>query len=170
LADRRFVLDVIDRVVGIGVVAPVSDRMNGSEWRLATVESNKCGHELVVSGVVFGACLSDHREDLSHGVDHRKERVGDLCGHRKLAVAKFREQVLADVGDRLKRGESEETGCALDRVDAAEDTRQRVGVVGLLERNERLLELIEVLVALDDELADDLVHVFETHDGAPGVR
>jgi len=69
-----------------------------------------------------------------------------------------RQHVLTHVGERLEPREREEPAGALDGVDGAEDrgderTRRRV----LLERHEVAVEVVEVLVALDEELLADVV-------------
>src|SRR5690606_32720557 len=54
---------------------------------------------------------------------------------------------------------AEEPARPLDRVDRAEDAAQQLTRGrGALERDEVLVELVEVLVALDEELVDDLIH------------
>src|SRR5690606_33240354 len=88
-----------------------------------------------------------------------KERVGRGVIHRALAVAQLGEEVLAGVGQALEPGERQEAARALDRVDDPEDAREQLtGPRRALERHEVRVELIEVLVALDQELPDDLVH------------
>jgi PAS domain S-box-containing protein len=70
------------------------------------------------------------------------------------------EQVLAAVGQRPELGKTEEAAVALDRVDGAKHAGQplRVGRIGL-QREEVLVELIEVFARLDQELGDELAVV-----------
>ena len=62
------------------------------------------------------------------------------------------------MGEALEPAEGQETAGSLDGVDRAEDAAQYVARAGLaLERDKVLIKLIEVLVALDQELTDDLL-------------
>ncbi len=76
----------------------------------------------------------------------------------------------------LKLAEREEATGALDRVNRAEDAlEQRVGVGFLLKRDQVTIELIEVLVALHEELAHDLVELVhetprDSSPAGPGTR
>src|SRR5205807_6433991 len=64
-----------------------------------------------------------------------------------------------DVGDRLQLREREEAARPLDRVNRAEHARQQLVRVGfLLERDQVTVEAVQVLVALHEELLDDLVN------------
>ena len=108
----------------------------------------------------------DAAEQPADGVDHLEQRAGDLRRERELAVAQPRQQVLADVGDRLEPVVGQEAAGALDRVDRAEHAAEQVPAGGvLLERDQVVVQLVEVLVALDEELLDDLVHL--VHSGVP---
>jgi hypothetical protein len=102
--------------------------------------------------------LLDQGQQVTHGVHHREQHVGGARRHRHLAVAQPGEEVLADVGDRLQLAEGKEAARALDRVDRAEDAAQQLSRAGLaLERDQVAVELVQVLVALHEELLDDLV-------------
>ena len=118
--------------------------------------------ELVVVGVALAAGRLDAAEQAAHRVDHVEQRAGDLGGEEQLAVAQPGQQVLADVRDGLEPPVRQEAAGALDGVDGAEDAPEQVAAVRrLLEGDEVLVELVEVLVALDQELLDDLVHVVQ---------
>jgi hypothetical protein len=140
--------------------------------RLATVQASQAVDELGVGGRALGPRRLDVREDLADGIHHREQAGGDLGRHGELTVAQLRQQALADVRDGLQGVEAEEAGRALDRVDRPEDPGDHVLVRVLLEFDQALIELIEVLVALGDELVHDLVQLVVRHHSPPpsGVR
>ena len=108
--------------------------------------------------VALDAGLLDLAEEGADDVDHLQQDGRDLGREVELSVAQLRQDVLADVRDSLEPVEGEEAAGALDGVDRAEDrgeegARARV----LLELDQCAVELVEVLVALDQELLGDLV-------------
>ena len=61
------------------------------------------------------------------------------------------------MGQRTKFGKPKEAAGPLDRVHRAKDAGQPLRIVRvLLERNQILVELIEILLALDKELLHEL--------------
>ena len=91
-------------------------------------------------------------------VDHLQEHARAGRGQLQLAVAEPGQHVLADVGDLLQAVERQEAAGALDRVDRPEDARQPLARVRLLLQGDEVrVQLVEVLVALDQELLDDVV-------------
>ena len=73
--------------------------------------------------------------------------------------------------DRAEGLELEEPRRALDRVDGAEDVRQHVPVPGILFEDDQIaVELIEVLVTLDQELAQHFVHFAHAARPVSGLR
>ncbi|MEZ5284151.1 MAG: hypothetical protein R2712_04940 [Vicinamibacterales bacterium] len=129
----------------------------------ALVEARQEGHQLAVVGVAFLSVMLDRLQDLPDGIDHRQQRAGHLGVEAQLEVAELAQQVLTDVRDGLELGEAEEPARALDRVNRPKDAPQAFAVLGiLLERHEVAVQAIEVLVAFDQELFDQiflLVHV-----------
>ena len=68
---------------------------------------------------------------------------------------------------RLEFAIAEEAAAALERMDRAEDAGEgllRAGI--LLEYNQVAIEAIQVLIALDQEFFDDLIHHFSYRVGA----
>ncbi len=129
--------------------------------RRATLEdSGQPVHDGVdVDLVALLALRLDGGEKRADGVDHGQQHVGDLGRGLHLAVAQPAEKVLADVGHGLEAVERQETAGSLDRVNRAEDARQQLPRLRLLlESHEVAVELVQVLVALHEELLDDLVH------------
>ena len=128
--------------------------------RFGTEEPLVDGHEmqvvlLAVVPVAFAA--GEHR---SEGVARGEQRARDRWGYLERPVAHVAEQGLRGVGDALELGEAEEPTRALDRVHHTEDALD--GLLGggvLLEGEQVLVEAIERLVALDQELLDDVVHI-----------
>ncbi|OIQ82959.1 hypothetical protein GALL_352550 [mine drainage metagenome] len=113
--------------------------------------------------VALGAVPVDAREDLPHRVDEPQQHVRHRTVHGPTAVAQLDEQVLARVGDLLEAAEREEPAGALDRVDRAEHAAQQLPRTrGSFERDKISVQLVEVLVALDQELADDVVQIFHS--------
>ena len=104
-------------------------------------------------------------------VDQRQQTGGDLVGELQVTVAEPAEQALTDVGQPLELSEGEEPGGALDRVDRAEHTRQHLEVTrSPLQGHEVAVQLIQVLVALDEELVDDFAHLVVHPSPAPGLE
>ena len=61
------------------------------------------------------------------------------------------------MGDRLELGVSKKPAGAFDRVDRAKDAGQQVAVLGVFfELNKVLIELSQVLVALDEKFVDQI--------------
>src|SRR3712207_2791956 len=74
------------------------------------------------------------------------------------AVTQPREHVLAAMRDLLQPVEGQEAAGALDRVDRPEDAGQPLPRVRVLLQGDQVgVELVEVLVALHQELFDDVV-------------
>ena len=90
-------------------------------------------------------------------------------GQGDLAVTQSAQQVLADVGQLLQPAEGEEAARALDGVDRPEDAGQQLAGAGVLLQGEQVaVELVEVLVALHEELGHDLVDRFHADSSSPG--
>ena len=79
------------------------------------------------------------------------------------AVAELDQQVLAGVGHPLEVVERQEAARALDGVDRAEDAAEQLARAGCaLEGDEVAVQLVQVLVALHEELLDDVVHALHS--------
>lgn len=125
--------------------------------------------QFAVLALPLAAGLFDVGQHLPHGVDHRQLAAGDFGRERQLAFAELAQQVLADVRHRLQIRESEEARRAFDRVNRAKDAGQTFFVVRIFfEVHQISIELVEVLVALDEELLDDLIHI--AHGINPSAR
>ena len=145
------------RGVGGGEHRPVEDGRRGR--LLAVQDGGDPGDAAGDLDVALGAVELDGGEHGPHDVDHLQQHVGGGRGHRHLAVPQAREQVLTDVGDRLELAERQEAAGALDGVDRAEDAGEELALTrALLQVDQVAVELVEVLVALHEELLDDLVH------------
>ena len=109
------------------------------------------------TGALAAAGL-DRGEQRADGVDHLQQHAGAGRGQLELAVPQPGQHVLPDVGDLLEPVEGEEAAGALDRVDRPEDAGQPLaGVRVLLQGDQVRVQLVEVLVALHQELFDDVV-------------
>jgi hypothetical protein len=118
--------------------------------------------------VALVAVLLDRGEQRPHAVDRGQQRGDGVRGDRLDAVAEPGQQRLTRVGQRLQAAERQEAAGALDRVDRAEDARDQIaGARVLLQRDEVPVDLVQVLMALHEELADDLTKVFH---GLPPAR
>ncbi len=63
------------------------------------------------------------------------------------------------MSEQLESVKGEESAGPLDGVDGAEHMGQQLSRVGrLLKGNKIVVQLVEVLIALDQKLTDDLVH------------
>ena len=102
----------------------------------------------------------DRLQDRPHRIDHRIQRAGDAVIERGLAVPEFAEQMLPAVGERPELRKPEKAAVALDGVNRAEHARQplRISRVGL-QREQVLVELIEVFTRLDEKLRNELAVV-----------
>jgi hypothetical protein len=135
------------------------DRLRGSSGRdVALEDGGELVDDVVHDHLPLGAVDLDGGEELAHHVHHPQQDVGGGGRHGHVTVTQARQQVLPHVGHRLEPVEGQEARGALDRVDGAEDAREQLGVARrLLEVDEVAVELVEVLVALHEELLDDLV-------------
>jgi len=108
--------------------------------------------------VSLGSGGLDGGQDLAQRVHQREQPVDNPAGDRRFAVAQPREQGFAGVCEALQTGKFQEAAGALHGVDRAEDSGDEGAVVELfLQRDEVSVELEEILVALDEEVADYLV-------------
>ena len=115
---------------------------------------DECG----VVGLALLAVRLDARQEYADGIDEGEQSAGDVGRDEEDAVAEFAQEVLPGVRDRAEGVEVEEPRGALDRVDGAKDVRQHVAVARvLLEDYQIAVELIEVFVTLDQELAHHFV-------------
>ena len=100
----------------------------------------------------------DRGEQRADAVDHLQQHARAGRRQGQLAVPQPGEHVLPDVRDLLEPVEGEEAAGALDGVDRPEDAGQPLAGVGLLLEGDQVgVQLVEVLVALDQELLDDVV-------------
>ena len=118
------------------------------------------GHEVqeVLVAVVAGSLdvVQHLAQGISGGEQGARDRGIDLEG----AVAEAAEQRFRRVCDALQPGEAEEPAGAFDRVHHAEDAREGVLGMGIAFEGEQVaIQAVERLVALNQELLDDLVHV-----------
>ena len=124
-----------------------------------------------VIGATLGAGCLDRGEDLPNGVHQPQQRAGDVGSEIELSVAKQREETLSGMAHGLQPGEAEKAAGALDGVDAAKDGGEQLTVAGMLfQRHEVPVESVEPLVALDQELSDDVVHVAHAASGTGTLR
>ena len=116
--------------------------------------------ELAVVVIPFATGGLDRLQDRPHRIDHRIQRAGDTVVERGLAVPEFAEQMLPAVGERPELRKPEKPAVALDGVNRAEHARQplRVRRIGL-QREQVLVELIEVFTRLDEKLRNELAVV-----------
>ena len=116
--------------------------------------------EFAVVVIPFATGGLDRLQDRPHRIDHRIQRAGDAVIERGLAVPEFAEQMLPAVGERPELRKPEKAAVALDGVNRAEHARQplRISRVGL-QREQVLVELIEVFTRLDEKLRNELAVV-----------
>ena len=119
-------------------------------------------HDAVMAAL--NAALLDGRQHLAHGIDQRQQRVRPRLVEREVAVAQPAQQVLAGVRELTQTIEAQEACGPLDRVDGSEDAREHLGRARIsLELEELVVEPVEVLVALQEELLDDLIDLVRVH-------
>ncbi len=176
------VLEVLGLLVGLGVVhrgvgsgLGLADRRHGRLSRgrdrgrlrglggggggLAIQDVLHPAHQQGVVGVTLGAGRLDLRQQRADGVDHLQQHGRELGVQRHLSVPQAGQQALTDVRDGLEGVEREESAGALDGVHRAEDARQQLAGPGFaLERDQVPVQLVQILVTLDEELGDDVVH------------
>ena len=112
----------------------------------------------VFVAVVAGSL--DVAQHLAQGITGGEQGARDRGIHLEGAVAEAAEQRFRRVCDALQSGEAEEPAGALDRVHHAEDAREGVLGMGIAFEGEQVaIQAVERLVALNQELLDDLVHV-----------
>src|SRR5207248_2533598 len=98
-------------------------------------------------------------EHAANSVDRRQQGAGNLRVEGQLTAAQPAEQALGGMGHGLQLHKSQKAGSALDGVQRAEDTGQRLALGRFfLQLDEIEVELREVLVRLEQEFADDLIH------------
>ncbi len=99
-------------------------------------------------------------EDAPNRVHQGQQGADNVRIQNESAVTQTAEQALAGVGNGFQTGEGEESAGALDGVKRAEDAGQAVAVPRLLLQDHQIaVELIQVLLAFDEELTDDVVLV-----------
>jgi hypothetical protein len=114
--------------------------------------------------VPLDSVLLDHGEHLAHRVDEGEQRVRTGLVEGEVAVAQPAEQVLTRVRELAQPIEAQEPCGSLDGVDRAEDARQHLRRAGIpLELDELVVEPVEVLIALQEELLDDLIDLVRIH-------
>jgi hypothetical protein len=115
-------------------------------------------NQFLVVAFAFVADRFDAREHLADGIDHREQRGRHLRIQRKFSVAQLAEQVFANVRDGFEFCEPEKSTGAFDRVDCAENARERAAIARVLLRiDEFAVEQVEVFAALNQKFADDVV-------------
>ena len=108
----------------------------------------------------LATCRLDPTEQVTDGVDHAQQHVCRVLVHEAASVTQLDEEALPDVRDPLEVAEGEEPAGPLDGVDRAEDAREQLTRPrGALQRDQVLVQLVQVLVALDQELPNDVVNV-----------
>jgi hypothetical protein len=115
-------------------------------------------NQFLIVALAFVANGFDAGEHLANGIDHRQQRGRHFGIQRELAVAQLAEQIFADVRDGFEFCESQESAGALDGVDRAENTGERVAITRIFFQVDQLaIEKVEVFAALDQELADVVI-------------
>src|SRR3569623_3708249 len=126
-------------------------------------------HQLRVIAVAVLLGRLDRRQHAADRVHRGQQCRGDLGAERDLLVAQPAEQALGGVGDALQPRVTEEAAGPLDGVIGPTDARDRFARAWvLLQRDEVAVQPIEIFIALDQELFDDLfVLVIGRHSGPP---
>jgi hypothetical protein len=62
--------------------------------------------------------------------------------------------------DRTQAGKAQEATCTLDGMDGSEDARKNLAGCGILFQSYQVtVKLVKVLIALDEEIFNDVIHV-----------
>ena len=110
--------------------------------------------------VAVGAAHLDLSQDQPQDVARGQEHAGGLRRDRQGPVSDTRQEALRRMSDPFELEEAQEPAGALDRVHGAEDAREHVTGSGVsFECEEVAVQPVEALVALDEELRNDLVHL-----------
>ena len=81
--------------------------------------------QVFVFARAFVAVGLDAFQHLSDGIHHAQQSRGDLRMYAQFSIAQLAQQIFANMRNRLQFCESQKATGSLDRVDGAEDTRQR---------------------------------------------
>jgi hypothetical protein len=152
------------RLGDCGTRPVASGRGGGRAGALGRDRHERCGQprqQLAVVAAALGAVALDVGQQAAHEAHHVQQRAGHLGVGRQRPVAQGGQQVLRDVRDRLDARVPQEAAGALEGVDRAEDAADQLGVRLLLEREQVTDHLVQDLVALDDELLDDLAKIVQ---------
>ena len=118
------------------------------------------GHQVQEVFLAVVARSLDVAQHLAQGISRGEQGARDRGIDLEGAVAEATEQRFRGVCDALQPGEAEEPAGAFDRVHHAEDAREGVFGMGIAFEGEQVaIQAVERLVALNQELLDDLVHV-----------
>src|SRR5438128_721743 len=80
-----------------------------------------------------------------------------------MTVAELAQQTFANVGNRFELAETQESARSFDRVNRAKDTAENwLRVRVWLELDQVKIELIEILVALNEKLSDDILKIIHS--------
>ena len=110
--------------------------------------------------VAVGAAHLDLSQDQPQDVASSQEHAGGLRRDRQGPVSDTRQEALRRMGDPFELEETQEPAGALDRVHGAEDAREHLMGSGVsFECEEVAVQPVEALVALEQELRNDFVHL-----------
>jgi hypothetical protein len=110
---------------------------------------------------ILATTLFDAREECTERVDHPEQHADPRGSEVQFAVPQPDQHVLAGVSQLFHPGEGEESTRPLDRVDGAENAGEEFDGGGFLFEGDQVrVEAVQHLVALHEELLDDVVHPF----------
>ena len=115
---------------------------------------------MVIGPVIPGGL--DAVEHRANRIDHRQQRGDAGLSGREGAVAHLAEEGLAHVGERFELGVPEEPAGAFDGVDSAENGRKERLLRRIRLKSDKVaVQSVEVLVALDQKVVDDFLHIVD---------
>jgi hypothetical protein len=152
----RRISALLTRATRCGALLPLRCR---ARLRVGTAQIRQAVDERRgVDDTLAAVCL-DVRQVLSEPIDQGQQCVRGFGVDHELLVAQPAQQVLARVTQLLEPGEVEKAAGALDGVNRPKDVGNDLGVARiLLEQHQLLLHPLQVFAALDDELANHIVH------------
>ncbi len=128
------------------------------------------GDQCAVIARWLGTGRTKAAQDGAHAVESRQHQGHDFGAGIERAIPQAAQNVLGGMGQPLQAWQAKKTASALDGMHRAKDLRQRRGVRGALQPQERRLQLGQALVRFHQKIRKQLIHcVFRSRIDAPPI-